>query len=105
MASGSSAELICSRDREPGAELIKKVPSVDQRMCPECGVGFRQQRPCRRTRPGQLCAKRRPTAREGEQYRLSRPLQDPPGRQHRVYELPVMRATIVAMMLIAAVMY
>ena len=34
-----------------------KVQSVDQRMRLECGVGFRQLRTCRRTRPGQLCAK------------------------------------------------
>ena len=33
-----------------------KVQSVDQRMRLECGVGFRQLRTCRRTRPGQLCA-------------------------------------------------
>ena len=26
----------------------------------ECGVGFRQLRTCRRTRPGQLCANNRP---------------------------------------------
>jgi hypothetical protein len=36
--------------------LISKVQSVDQRMRLECGVGFRQLRTCRRTRPGQLCA-------------------------------------------------
>ena len=35
---------------------LSKVQSVDQRMRPECGVGFRQLRTCRRTRPGQLCA-------------------------------------------------
>jgi hypothetical protein len=33
-----------------------KFQSVDQRMRLECGVGFRQLRTCRRTRPGQLCA-------------------------------------------------
>ena len=38
-----------------GARL-SKVQSVDQRMRLECGVGFRQLRTCRRTRPGQLCA-------------------------------------------------
>jgi hypothetical protein len=35
---------------------LSKVQSVDQRMRLECGVGFRQLRMCRRTRPGQLCA-------------------------------------------------
>jgi hypothetical protein len=35
---------------------LSKVQSVDQRMRLECGVGFRQLRTCRRTRPGQLCA-------------------------------------------------
>ena len=39
--------------------LLSKVQSVDQRMRLECGVGFRQLRTCRRTRPGQLCAKSR----------------------------------------------
>ena len=34
---------------------LSKVQSVDQRMRLECGVGFRQLRTCRRTRPGQLC--------------------------------------------------
>jgi len=29
---------------------------LNQRMRLECGVGFRQLRTCRRTRPGQLCA-------------------------------------------------
>ena len=29
---------------------------TDQRMRLECGIGFRQLRTCRRTRPGQLCA-------------------------------------------------
>ena len=37
---------------------LSKVQSVDQRMRLECGVGFRQLRTCRRTRPGQLCANR-----------------------------------------------
>ena len=32
--------------------LLSKVQSVDQRMRLECGVGFRQLRTCRRTRPG-----------------------------------------------------
>ena len=36
--------------------VLCKVQSVDQRMRLECGVGFRQLRTCRRTRPGQLCA-------------------------------------------------
>ena len=36
---------------------LSKVQSVDQRMRLECGVGFRQLRTCRRTRPGQLCTK------------------------------------------------
>jgi hypothetical protein len=40
------------------AERLSKVQSVDQRMRLECGVGFRQLRMCRRTRPGQLCAKK-----------------------------------------------
>ena len=31
---------------------LSKVQSVDQRMRLECGVGFRQLRTCRRTRPG-----------------------------------------------------
>ena len=35
---------------------LSKVQSVDQRMRLECGVGFRQLRTCRRTRPGQLRA-------------------------------------------------
>ena len=35
---------------------LSKVQSVDQRMRLECGVGFRQMRTYRRTRPGQLCA-------------------------------------------------
>jgi hypothetical protein len=39
-----------------GDAEISKVQSVDQRMRLECGVGFRQLRTCRRTRPGQLCA-------------------------------------------------
>ena len=58
-----------------------KVQSVDQRMRLECGVGFRQLRTCRRTRPGQLCANRDsshrskphpysiPTAARAENYR------------------------------------
>ena len=37
---------------------LSKVQSVDQRMRLECGVGFRQLRTCRRTRPGQLGAAR-----------------------------------------------
>ena len=36
---------------------LSKVQSVDQRMRLECGVGFRQLRTCRRTRPGRLCAR------------------------------------------------
>ena len=40
------------------AVALGKVQSVDQRMRLECGVGFRQLRTCRRTRPGQLCATR-----------------------------------------------
>jgi len=36
--------------------FLSKVQSVDQRMRLECGVGFRQLRTCRRTRPGQLWA-------------------------------------------------
>ena len=35
---------------------------VDQRMRLECGVGFRQLRTCRRTRPGQLWANTRSPA-------------------------------------------
>src|SRR4029077_5779250 len=35
---------------------LSKVQSVDQRMRLKCGVGFRQLRTCRRTRPGQLSA-------------------------------------------------
>ena len=46
-----------------GGAGLSKVQSVDQRMRLECGVGFRQLRTCRRTRPGQLCAKRRHRAR------------------------------------------
>jgi hypothetical protein len=38
---------------------LSKVESVDQRMCLECGVCFRQLRTCRRTRPGQLWANSR----------------------------------------------
>ena len=38
------------------AVALSKVQSVDQRMRLECGVGFRQLRTCRRTRPGQLRA-------------------------------------------------
>ena len=34
------------------AALLSKVQSVDQRMRLKCGVGFRQLRTCRRTRPG-----------------------------------------------------
>jgi hypothetical protein len=51
-----------------GSPLVKlrnsasKVQSVDQRMRLERGVGFRQLRTCRRTRPGQLCAKSGRTA-------------------------------------------
>ena len=41
------------------AVALGKVQSVDQRMRLECGVGFRQLRTCRRTRPGELCATRR----------------------------------------------
>ena len=41
--------------------LLSKVQSVDQRMRLECGVGFRQLRTCRRTRPGQLCARSPPS--------------------------------------------
>ena len=33
-------------------DALSKVQSVDQRMRLECGVGFRQLRTCRRTRPG-----------------------------------------------------
>ena len=40
----------------PDGTALSKVQSVDQRMRLECGVGFRQLRTCRRTRPGQLCA-------------------------------------------------
>jgi len=36
--------------------LLSKVQLVDQRMRLECGVGFRQLRTWRGTRPGQLCA-------------------------------------------------
>jgi hypothetical protein len=39
------------------AVALSKVQSVDQRMRLECVVGFRQLRTCRRTRPGQLCAR------------------------------------------------
>ena len=41
----------------------KQGSAVDQRGALECGVGFRQLRTCRRTRPGQLCAMFRPYAR------------------------------------------
>ena len=34
------------------AVALSKVQSVDHRMRLECGVGFRQLRTCRRTRPG-----------------------------------------------------
>jgi hypothetical protein len=34
----------------------RRCLETDQRMRLECGVGFRQLRTCRRTRPGQLCA-------------------------------------------------
>jgi hypothetical protein len=37
---------------------LSKVQSVDQRMRLECGVGFHQLRTCRRTRPGELWAKK-----------------------------------------------
>jgi hypothetical protein len=40
------------------AVALSKVQSVDQRMH-QCGVGFRQLRTCRRTRPGQLCVRSR----------------------------------------------
>ena len=43
---------VCRRFRR--GRLLSKVQSVDQRMRLECGVGFRQLRTCRRTRPGQL---------------------------------------------------
>ena len=45
--------------------MLTKVQSVDQRMRLACGVGFRQLRTCRRTRPGQLCAKARLVCRKG----------------------------------------
>ena len=41
---------------EVGQRRLSKVQWVDQRMRLECGVGFRQLRTRRRTRPGQLCA-------------------------------------------------
>src|ERR1700751_6025913 len=42
--------------RLAAARHLSKVQWAVQRMCRECGVGFRQLRTCRRTRPGQLCA-------------------------------------------------
>ena len=47
--------------RHPPWRALSKVQSVDQRMRLEGGVGFRQLRTCRRTRPGQLCADTQPT--------------------------------------------
>ena len=47
----------CSADAVDRLRHLSKVQSVDQRNAPlECGVGFRQLRTCRRTRPGQPCA-------------------------------------------------
>ena len=42
--------------RPPGGEGRRLSGFSDQRMRLECGVGLRQLRTCRRTRPGQLCA-------------------------------------------------
>ena len=54
---GRPAELFTkTRLRFCAGAGLSKVQSVDQRMRLECGVGFRQLRTCRRTRPGQLCA-------------------------------------------------
>ena len=60
---GSAREAL-GRVARPGPESrctafpggLSKVQLVDQRMRLECGVGFRQPRTRRRTRPGQLCA-------------------------------------------------
>ena len=49
-APGHRHEMEATRRAAP----LSKVQSVDQRMRPG---GFRQLRTCRRTRPGQLCAK------------------------------------------------
>jgi hypothetical protein len=53
---GSSRRTRRARRYSAGGVVLSKVQSVDQRMRLECGVGFRQLRRCRRTRPGQLCA-------------------------------------------------
>ena len=47
--SGSRAGMVGIYQRHDWAE--EKRPALDA-----CGVGFRQLRTCRRTRPGQLCA-------------------------------------------------
>ena len=49
---------------EPAGALTAVVVFRNQAFVPhqECGVGFRQLRTCRRTCPGQLCARSRPSA-------------------------------------------
>jgi hypothetical protein len=58
-ASISSRRLSAPCTSATTVDWLSKVQSVDQRMRLECGVGVRQRRTCRRTRPGQLCARRR----------------------------------------------